>query len=78
MDISIKLIENGTEYIANCPELDINCYGSNEVEAMRRIKEVINFYVNSAKEMGINISPLNDGNKTYISSGHQEICDTIN
>ena len=56
--ISIKLINNGNEFIANCPELDINCYGSDKNEAMRRIKEVITFYINSAKELGIDINPL--------------------
>ena len=60
MNISIKLIDNGSEYIANCPELDINCYGSNKKEALRRIKAVINFYLNSAKELGISINPLKD------------------
>jgi len=60
MNISIKLINNGEEYIANCPELDINCYGSNESEAVRRLKDVINFYINSAKELGIDINPLKD------------------
>ncbi len=60
MNISIKLIDNGSEYIANCPELDINCYGSNKDEALRRIKAVINFYVNSAKELGISITTPND------------------
>ena len=60
MNISIKLIDNGDEFIANCPELDINCYGSNRDEALRRIKAVISFYINSAKELGININPLQD------------------
>ena len=60
MNISIKLIDNGSEYIANCPELDINCYGLNEDEALRRIRAVINFYIHSAKELGININPLED------------------
>ena len=60
MNISIKLIDNGNEYIASCPELDINCYGSNKDEALRRIKAVISFYINSAKELGININPLKD------------------
>ncbi|HNX24684.1 MAG TPA: hypothetical protein PKG60_11610 [Spirochaetota bacterium] len=66
MNISIKLIDNGSEYIANCPELDINCYGSDRDEALRRIRAVINFYINSAKELGISINPLKnlsfDGN----------------
>ena len=60
MNISIKLIDNGSEYIANCPELDINCYGSNKEDALRRIKAVINFYLNSAKELGISINSLTD------------------
>ena len=58
MNISIKLSNNGGEYIANWPELDINCYGSNENEAVRRLKDVINFYIHSAKELGIDINPL--------------------
>ena len=60
MNISIKLIENGLEYIANCPELDINCDGSDREEALRRIKAVINFYLNSAKELGISVNPSKD------------------
>lgn len=60
MNISIKLIDNGEEFIANCPELDINCYGSDRDEAVRRIKDVISFYINSAKELGIDINPLKD------------------
>ncbi|MCL1833065.1 MAG: hypothetical protein FWG49_01055 [Leptospirales bacterium] len=60
MNISIKLIDNGLEYIANCPELDINCYGSDREEALRRIKAVINFYLNSAKELGISVNPSKD------------------
>jgi len=60
MNISIKLIDNGSEYIANCPELDINCYGSNKEDALRRIKAVIYFYINSAKELGISVNPLKD------------------
>jgi predicted RNase H-like HicB family nuclease len=60
MNISIKLIDNGSEYIANCPELDINCYGSNREDALRRIKAVIHFYINSAKELGISLNSLKD------------------
>ncbi len=60
MNISIKLINNGEEFIANCPELDINCYGSDKNEAVRRLKDVIYFYINSAKELGIDINPLKD------------------
>jgi hypothetical protein len=37
MKISVKLIEHENEFIANCPELDINCYGGNRNDAIRRI-----------------------------------------
>lgn len=60
MNISIKVIDNGSEYIANCPELDINCYGADRNEAIRRIKEVIHFYISSAKEMGLDVLPLRE------------------
>jgi len=60
MNISIKLIDNGSEYIANCPELDINCYAPNKEDALRRIKAVIYFYINSAEELGISTNSFKD------------------
>ncbi len=78
MDISITLIEDGKEYIANCPELDINCYGSSEEEATRRIKEVINFYIDSAKEFGVKISPLKEWNGEETPYPFSENRETIN
>ena len=55
MELSVKLFETEKEFIANCPELDINCYGSNKNEAIRRLKNVIQFYIKSAKELGLDI-----------------------
>jgi predicted RNase H-like HicB family nuclease len=83
MNISIKLINNGTEFIANCPELDINCYGADKNEAMQRIKKVIAFYIESAKELGLDINPLRnisiDGFDNFYSSELQNNTnDTIN
>jgi hypothetical protein len=60
MKLSIRLIQNHEEIIANCPELDINCYGSDKAEAIRRIKKVINFYVDSAKELGLDVESLTE------------------
>lgn len=60
MKLSIKLIPNHEEIIANCPELDINCYGSDKAEAIRRIKKVIHFYVDSAKELGLDVESLDE------------------
>lgn len=83
MNISIKVIDNGSEYIANCPELDINCYGSDRNEAIRRIKEVIYFYISSAKEMGLDVLPLKElsleGTKNFLPSfAPIEVKNTIN
>jgi len=83
MNISIKIIDNGSEYIANCPELDINCYGSDRDEAVRRIKDVIHFYISSAKEMGIDVISPNElsleGSRSFLPSFSQpEAKNTIN
>jgi len=55
MKLSIKLVEVEKEFIANCPELDINCYGSNREEAVRRLKSVLQFYIESAHEFGLDV-----------------------
>jgi hypothetical protein len=60
MKLSIKLIQSHDEIIANCPELDINCYGSDKDEAIRRIKTVINFYMDSARELGLDVESLTE------------------
>jgi hypothetical protein len=60
MKISVNLIENGTEIIANCPELDINCYANTKDEAVRRIKNVITFYMESARELGLDVQNLSE------------------
>lgn len=83
MNISIKLIQTGTEFIANCPELDINCYGSDKNEAMQRIRKVIAFYIESAKELGLDINPLKnisiDGfDNIYTAGFNSREKDTIN
>lgn len=55
MKISVKLIQNKDEIIASCPELDINCYGADRQEAVRRIRDVIRFYIDAARELGLPI-----------------------
>lgn len=82
MNISIKLINTGTEFIANCPELDINCYGSDQNEAMQRIRKVIAFYIESARELGLDINPLKnisiEGSDNFYSELNSSTNDTIN
>jgi predicted RNase H-like HicB family nuclease len=58
MNISINLLKSENEFIASCPELEINCYGKNKIEAVRRIKNVLQFYMHSAKELGLDIENI--------------------
>jgi hypothetical protein len=58
MKLSAELIKSEKEYIARCPELDINCYGYDKNEAIRRLRSVIRFYIASAKELGLEIDEL--------------------
>jgi len=60
MKISVQVIEAENEYIATCPELDINCYGYDKKEAVNRIEKVIQFYIESAKELGLDVDSLHE------------------
>ncbi len=60
MKLSIKLLEAEHEFIANCPELDVNCYGTDRNEAVRRLKNVLQFYMDSAQEFGLEIEKFDD------------------
>ncbi len=56
MDIHIQVWKKGDdEYVANCPELEIFCYGKDELEARARIKKVIEFYAETASDLGYKI-----------------------
>ena len=60
MKISVKLLEKNNEFIATCPELDINCYAGNENDAIRRMQDVINFYIESAQKFGLNVESMTE------------------
>lgn len=55
MILSVKIIKSRYDYIARCPDLDVNCYGKNEEDALNRMKHVIQFYLDAAEEFGIEI-----------------------
>lgn len=60
MKISVNLTQQNSEFIANCPELDINCYAPNKEDAVRRMQSIINFYVESAKELGLEVESFTE------------------
>lgn len=45
-------------YVASCPELDIYSYGRSLEAAVERLKRVVNFYLESADEMGVSLEEL--------------------
>lgn len=55
MKLSIRVFEHKDEFIANCPELEINCYGTDRNDAVRRIQTVLQFYISSAQELGFDV-----------------------
>jgi predicted RNase H-like HicB family nuclease len=60
MKVNVKLVATENEYIASCPELDVNCYGQNKDEAIRRLKNVLQFYIDSAQELGLDVEYLEE------------------
>ncbi len=58
MKIHVRIIESEKEIIANCPELDVNCYGNSKDEAVRRLVNVLQFYIDAASELGLDVERL--------------------
>ena len=58
MKITVKIFETEQEFIANCPELDINCYGASRHTAVQRLIRVLQFYIDAAKEFGLDVEHL--------------------
>jgi len=69
MKLSITLLQVDDEFIASCPELEINCYGSDKGDAVRRIKNVLQFYIASAQELGFDVESLD----TMIIEGEKHL-----
>lgn len=45
-------------YIASCPKLDIYSYGNTVDKAVSRLEKIVNFYIESAKELGVTLEEL--------------------
>jgi predicted RNase H-like HicB family nuclease len=50
--------EGELSYIASYPKLQIYSYGKTIHEAILRLKEIIKFYIESAKELDISVEDL--------------------
>ncbi len=78
MKISVNVFQVENQFVANCPELEINCYGSSFDEARSRIKKVITFYVDSAKELGMDVEEFDkiviEGQESELSKDSFSSC----
>ncbi|MBU1075722.1 MAG: hypothetical protein KKH98_00420 [Spirochaetes bacterium] len=50
MVLTIEIFKKKRNFVAKCKELDIYSYGSSSEMAVKRLKKVIAFYVQSAGE----------------------------
>jgi len=57
VDLTIKIWQKESEYVAGCPEIDIYTYGDSREKARERLIKVILFYAETATDMGYNIDP---------------------
>jgi len=54
MDLSIEVYQDkDNTYVTSCFELDIHSHGETLNKAVNRLREVVNFYVASAEELGL-------------------------
>lgn len=64
MDFMIEVYRDKDDtYIASCPKLEVYSYGRTFDKAVARLKEVVNFYMESAKELGVSLEELCIGRK---------------
>lgn len=84
MKLSVKIIELDNEYIATCPELDINCFAANKKDAIRRLGRIIQFYIDSAKELGLEVESFDtisvegELHSIFTNKGNQVKSNSIN
>lgn len=62
-------------YVATCPELDIFAYGQTLDMAVNRLKRIVQFYMESAEEMGmtleeLGLAPLAEKNVQKVSAAN--------
>ncbi|MBU2599521.1 hypothetical protein KJ849_02955 [bacterium] len=66
MELVIEVFKKEEErdaYIASCPKLDVYGCGKSIEEAIYRLKKILNFYVESADELGISLEELCNASK---------------
>ena len=66
MYFSIEVHKKGRKnYVAACPELNLEMSAATREQAVKRMEKVLLFYLNSAKEMGIEPELLEFASRKY-------------
>ena len=66
MYFSVEVYKKGRKnYVAACPELNLEAQADSRELALSRIEKIILFYLNSAKEMGIEPELLEFASRHY-------------
>ncbi len=64
--MSVKLTasiwQEGKQYVSLCPELGVSSCGKNPEDALRMLKEAVELYVVTAKQLNINLDSKFDFN----------------
>lgn len=55
MEVQIELDQEKDVFRASCPSLDIHCFGLSQGQALVRLKLVMQFYMETARERGLEI-----------------------
>jgi predicted RNase H-like HicB family nuclease len=49
---TVRILKEGTSFIAHVPELDVSSCGDTEVDARRNIRDAVKGFLQTAAEMG--------------------------
>jgi predicted RNase H-like HicB family nuclease len=64
VELVVEVFKEGNDsYIATCPKLNIYGCGRSVEEAVARLKKIVNFYIESAEELGISLEELCNASK---------------
>lgn len=64
MEFKLEVFKSeDNSFIATCPKLNIYSYGKTLDKAITRLREVVNFYLESADELGVTLEELCSSSK---------------
>lgn len=70
MDLSVEVYrDKDNTYVASCPKLDVWSCGETINKAVSRLREIVNFYIEAADELGLSLEELCGANVEIIPTG---------